>query len=79
MSGEIGSIVVSLPYIQSMFGDIAYYTMLCALPLYVVGLPTMYMYMLSQRKKVLGGGVTTLTCNVDAELIFPLPAVSFKT
>ena len=58
MSGEIGSIVVSLPYIQSMFGDIAYYTMLCALPLYVVGLPTMYMYMLSQRKKVLGGGVT---------------------
>ena len=54
VAGEIGSIWVSLPFIQQFYGDAAYYVMFATLGLYPIGLPVMFYHMLVQRKKALG-------------------------
>eukprot|EP00026_Physarum_polycephalum_P017898 Phypoly_transcript_19274.p1 GENE.Phypoly_transcript_19274~~Phypoly_transcript_19274.p1 ORF type:complete len:230 (+),score=20.27 Phypoly_transcript_19274:26-691(+) len=65
VSGEIGSILVSLPYVRATkiysfempnkynFAFSFYYALLASLPLYVLGLPMLYKYMLVQRKRFL--------------------------
>eukprot|EP00013_Stygamoeba_regulata_P025765 CAMPEP_0177663874 /NCGR_PEP_ID=MMETSP0447-20121125/20163_1 /TAXON_ID=0 /ORGANISM="Stygamoeba regulata, Strain BSH-02190019" /LENGTH=226 /DNA_ID=CAMNT_0019169749 /DNA_START=32 /DNA_END=712 /DNA_ORIENTATION=+ len=63
VAGEIGTILVSLPYFKetqlwsfpitdSIYFSF-YYFLMAALVLYLPGLPVMYMHMLSQRRRVL--------------------------
>jgi very-long-chain (3R)-3-hydroxyacyl-CoA dehydratase len=55
VAGELGTLYVSMPYLRERVGEWAFYATIVAMLTYLWGLPKMYMFMLSQRKKYLSG------------------------
>jgi len=54
VAGELGTLLVSAPYLREHVGEWAYYGVFGLMVIYAWGLPTMYKFMLGQRRKYLG-------------------------
>jgi len=55
VSGEVGTIIVSLDYVKSSGWILLYYALIASFPAYLIGFPWLFYHMLGQRKRFLSG------------------------